>query len=132
MGKTRDGGSAGFTLVEVLVALTILSLSLAALLRIFSSNLERVSDSEKESIAVALTQSLLSAAGREHPLQIGDSFGQFPNGYRWHLHVARYGDAQDASAWPVAALMVTADTSWSPDRKPVRLTALRFVPKASP
>ena len=56
------GGERGFTLIEVLVALTILSISLAALLAVFTQGLDRARESRNEAAARVLAQSLLAQA----------------------------------------------------------------------
>src|SRR5690348_6263844 len=69
------GQSDGFTLIEVLVSLTILSISLAVLLGVFSTGLSRAGDSESEMTAGALAQSLLNTAVAETSLRDGDQAG---------------------------------------------------------
>ena len=115
MNRVRTHGCEGFTLIEVLVALTILSVSLAALLAVFSNSLDRTRRSEREMVAASLTQSLLSEAGVALPLTIGDTGGTFANGMHWRLHVEPYGTPEDRDAWPVGAVIVSASTLWDDD-----------------
>src|SRR5690242_7186668 len=78
-------GEAGFTLVEVIVALAILSLGLGVLLGVISGSLRQTADAARMAEAGALAQSLVAELGTDLQIKPGDSFGQFPNGYRWHL-----------------------------------------------
>ena len=120
---------AGFTLIEVLVALTILSISLAVLVQIIGSNLDRVRESTAETTAISLTQSLLDQLGVSIPIRMGESSGDFGNGYRWRLRIQSYGSEPDRRAWPVSAVVVTASTLWDRERKSLTLTTLRLSPK---
>jgi len=132
MNKTpAHSTEGGFTLVEVLVALTILSISLGVLLGVFSTALDRTRESNSETIADSLTQSLLAEMGSALPLAVGDSKGTFANGFHWRLHIEPYGSSEDVQAWPVAALVVSASTLWDDDKRSVTLSTLRIAPKAS-
>ena len=102
----------GFTLIEVLVALAILAVSLAVLLQIFSSSLDRVREDRNESVASALVQSLLARVGAEIPLREGEKHGTYSNGFRWTVQIAPYGNAEDRKAWPVNAFTVKAGVTW--------------------
>jgi general secretion pathway protein I len=129
MNKCRDQ-SAGFTLIEVLVSLAILSISMAVLLNIFSDSLDRTRRAESEMAAGSLVQSLLAEAGVSKSLRIGDETGEYNNGFRWRLHVEPFGSEEDARAWSVSAVRVTASVMWD-DGGPAQsksLTTLRLVP----
>src|ERR1700678_4212390 len=69
-------GEAGFTLIEVLVSLTILSISLGVLLAIFLQGLDRAHESRDEASARALAQSLLAQAKAADNPAIGGSAGK--------------------------------------------------------
>ena len=127
MNRPQPPEAAGFTLVEVLVALTILSISITVLLQIFSTNLDRARESGSEMLATSLAQSLLEQAGTT--MSLHSASGEFSNGLRWRLDVQPYGSAADRKAWPVDAVTVTASTFWSDGKKSVALATLRLVPK---
>jgi general secretion pathway protein I len=135
LSRTGDifpaGPERGFTLIEVLVALTILSISLAVLLAIFTQGLDRAGESRNEATARALAQSLLAQAEISANPSVGDSSGVI-NGLAWHLRVAPYGSPADRAAWQENVAEVTAAVSWRGDRRSrsVSLTGLRFLPKA--
>ena len=83
-------GQGGFSLLEVLVAFSILALSLAVLMQIFSGAMRNAALSEQYSHATLLAQSILSSAGIEEPLQEGGSAGQGENGMSWRLSISTY------------------------------------------
>src|SRR5437763_2184256 len=78
----RSGSQSGFTLIEVLVALTILSISMATLLAIFLQGLDRARESSNEAAARVLAQSLLTQAKASPNLVFGASAGKI-NGLTW-------------------------------------------------
>lgn len=129
MNSTHANHASGFTLVEVLVALAILSVSLAVLLQVFGTSLDRLRKSQAEMVAVSLTQSLLAEVGQTIPLRRGEANGSFGNGYHWRLHVEDYGDADDWRAWPTGAVVVSASTFWDEDRRSLTFEVLRLTPK---
>ena len=95
MVKTRRGASRraaqrGFSLLEVLVAFSILALSLGVLMQIFSSAMRNAMLSQQYSNATLLAQSTLSSVGIEEPLQEGERSGEWDNGMRWRLFVTAY------------------------------------------
>ena len=123
---SRSSRRAGFTLVEIIVALAILALSLSAILPAISDALWRTSEAEAQAEAASLARSLLAEAGSAVPLSNGSATGQFGNGFRWRLQVTPYGGAaQDAA---VRAYKVMAEVSWDDARSEhsVALTTLRL------
>ncbi len=121
----------GFTLIEVLVALTILSISLAVMLHIFSQSLDRARESQNEMAASAIAQSLLADAGPSMPLEPDDTEGKTADGFSWRLHVEPYGSADDRKAWSMDALSVSVTVGWNDggNRRSLTLTTMRTAPK---
>ena len=120
-------GERGFTLLEVLVALTILSVSLVVLLAIFSQGLTRAEENAKETDARTLAQALLAQTeAAPHP-SFGDTNG-VSNGLRWRVRIAPYGSGADQQAWQSAAQKVDATVTWdSAGRaRSLTLTTLRL------
>ena len=76
---------AGFSLLEVLVAFSILALSMGTLMQIFSGGLRNVGLSEDYARAVAIAEDQLVAIGIEFPLIAGDSRGELGEKFRWHM-----------------------------------------------
>jgi general secretion pathway protein I len=81
---------AGFSLLEVLVAFSILALSLGVLMQIFSGAMRNAVLSDQYSQATLLAQSKLSSVGSEEPLRDGETQGSFENGMRWRVTVTPY------------------------------------------
>ena len=117
---------AGFTVVEIIVALAILALSLNAILPAISDALWRTSEAEAQAEAASLARSLLAEAGSAVALNNGAAAGQFENGFRWRLQVTPYGGVDQTM--PVRAYKVVAEVSWDDTRseRSVALTTLRL------
>lgn len=127
---SEAGGDRGFTLVEVLVALAILSLSLPVLFSVFGESLHRTQVSEARTVAASLAETLLAQAGIERPLRIGEETGVFHGPYRWRMRTTPYDDGGGTAAWKVDVYRVAATVSWGESaREALTLTTLRLAPK---
>jgi general secretion pathway protein I len=102
--------SGGFTLLEVLVALAILSISLGALFPIFSGALRGQVGLDNEQRAIALAHAKLDALGSELPLTDGATDGTSPDGIKWHLVIAPYGSSAPGAL--LAAKLATLTVTW--------------------
>ena len=87
MCAERASTAAGFTLLEVVVALVIASLALIGLFQAGSGGLFAVDTAARAEEALQRAQSHLAAVGRDAALVEGDSSGDDGGGYRWRLRV---------------------------------------------
>jgi general secretion pathway protein I len=136
--SSSSGGAAqarrrGFTLIEILVALVILTVALGALLQLFSTGMRSASSAEARTIAVLLAQSRLAALGVETPLEPGESDGAWDERYRWTATIDAYEDEAtiaDEDAAGLVPFRVSVTVSWDepPRGGSVTLTSLRLAP----
>jgi general secretion pathway protein I len=82
---TRFSGQKGFSLLEILVAFSILALSLGFLLNIFSKGVHTAGLSEDYTSAVQIAESLLVGVGVESELTEGESNGTEYEKYYWTI-----------------------------------------------
>jgi general secretion pathway protein I len=122
---------AGFTLVEVIVAIAILSIALSSLMTMIGNALRQTGQADRMAEAGALAQSLLARLGSELPLGERQDVGQFENGFRWRLNSQRFGDAGDRQQWPMSAYKVSVEVTWHDGfrERSFALTTLRLGPK---
>jgi general secretion pathway protein I len=124
----------GFTLIEVLVAFMILTLSLSVLFRIFSGGLSNVAVAGDYAQAVLLAESQLAAAGRSEPLAVGQSYGESGDRFRWRRTVESYIPWEDETSvtLPVSGYHVTVEVSWTRNGRDQRiiLNSLRVQKRA--
>ncbi len=118
-------------MLEVLVAFTVLAISLGVLFEIFSTGMRASRSAEEFTRATLLAESKLAAIGIEGALEEGDTTGEFEDGYNWRVAVRPYRlDEQEAEGVPppIEAYEVIVTVSWgegSGDRS-VSLTTLRL------
>ena len=80
----------GFSLLEILIAFSILAFSITILLNIFSGGLRRTMVSEEYQQAVIIAQSKLAAAGVEEALDNGTQSGDIERKYFWSVQVEAF------------------------------------------
>ena len=123
----------GFTLLEVLVAFSILALSLGILLRIFGGGGRLAGLADEHARAVILAESLLASAGVETALRPGESSGEIDNRYRRTLRVAPYVVAGEPLPEPLEfkPYWVELNVVWGEDEGPHEFTlgTLRLLPE---
>ncbi|MBU6297679.1 MAG: type II secretion system GspH family protein [Alphaproteobacteria bacterium] len=128
-----DGGAetGGFTLLEVLVALTILGLSLSVLLAIFSQTLSREGARDRAFEARALARSLIAEARAAPTIIAGARRGTSPSGLTWQMVVAPYPSGDDWTAPGPHAARLRATVTWAgmSSAQSLSLATLRLVPR---
>lgn len=123
----------GMTLMEVLVAFVVLSLTMAVILRIFSGGMHNARSTDGYSRAVFLAQSRLAAVGVESPLLPGEENGQVGANLQWRVSIARVDDGGEADRllMPVRQYAVRAQVAWQEDGrdKQIELSTVRLGPR---
>lgn len=115
----------GFSLLEVLVAFTVLALSLGVLMQIFSASLRNADITREQGEATTLAQSLLAGIGVETPLAASESSGVHADRFRWRIQIAPFQEpprvGQTEGINPIATLdlwQVTVSVSWGGGASP--------------
>lgn len=125
----------GFTLLEILVAFVIMALALGVIMQVFSGALRNIGVAEQRDHAVELAQSTLVRLGADIPLAEGEQSGEDGDGYRWHMLISHFEDADnvfDPATIPVALYQVDLDVDWGntdSDHPSLRFTTLRAGPR---
>ena len=123
----------GLTLMEVLVAFIVLSLTMAVILHIFSGGMRNSGRADSYSRAVFLAQSRLAAVGVEQPLVPGEASGQVGSHMQWRVSVVRLDDGGEADRllMPVRQYQVHAQVLWQEDGRDqqVALSSVRLGPR---
>ena len=103
----------GFTLIEILVAISILSISLVVIFQLFSGGLKssRLSDQYTKGIFHAkekMEEILLSTEFLEEEAE-----GKFGDSYRWRSEIIRIEQAEDEEAkLPFDTFNIEVDVMW--------------------
>ena len=109
----------GFSLLEILIAFSILAFSLTILLNIFSGGLRSTIVSEEYQQAVIIAQSRLAAAGVEEPLDNGVQSGEVEEKYFWTVQMQAFNLDKmglDAEQQKVVPYLVTVTVEWEAGR----------------
>ena len=126
-----DSNEAGMTLLEVIVALAILSLGLAGLFNIIGLGTGTASLADHRRAADAAALSLLAELGRSRPITDGVSGGEFPTGQSWQLDIEPLDTPATAPSL-VQGHTVRLNVSWPEPLKPRSITFDTLVLTASP
>lgn len=122
----------GFSLLEVILAFTLLAVALGILMAILGGGLTQVRGAGDASVATLHAQSLLEEVGVLEPIEPGRRGGDFDDGrYRWEMQVTEVEDpapsgAVDPNAAPVETVglqlpsapllyRIQLDMSWGQD-----------------
>lgn len=116
---------AGFTLLEVLIALAILSVALGALYQTFSTSLTHQATAVREAEQSATAQSILARVGGDLPIEPGERSGRV-DGVTWRLTMTQRPAAAATSVHAFEVTLVLA----AEGEQPVTLRTTRLVPMA--
>lgn len=119
----------GFTLIEVLVAFTILAVALIALFDVFSTGMKNVKVSEGYATATTLAESKLATLGVTAPLVDQVQTGEFDARYHWEATVRRIALGEQVTEQPVVEpYQLTVTVSWGRgnEHRAVSLTTIRL------
>jgi type II secretory pathway pseudopilin PulG len=103
--RTADQHRAGFTLLEALVALTILAGTTASLMMLIATNRRAQADADAD-LSVALhARTILARIGRDLPLEVGSQSGTFEDGRAWSILVVPFKPESGSTRAPNPALL---------------------------
>lgn len=123
----------GMTLIEVLVAFVVLSVTMAVIMQIFSGGMRNARLAESYSRAVFLAESKMAAVGLERPLIPGQDSGEVGGNMQWRVSVTPAEDdaTTNTQLMPVRLYLVRVTTAWGEDgrARQVELTSLRLGPR---
>ena len=125
----------GFSLLEILIAFSILALSLGILLKIFSAGVNTAVVAEDYTAAVQIAESLMAKTGVESPLQASRDSGTENDKYNWVVEVSPYTfnpENIDNTAATAVLFKVKVIVSWGDDNiydRQIELTTLKLTNK---
>src|SRR5690349_7493921 len=123
----------GFTLLEIIVALSLLALGLGLAMQIATGAMRNARHAAERTEAALYAQSLLDGVGVGERLEVGRSSGDFGDDYRWELDVSEHevevadgSAALDPALAPVQLYRLELVVSWGEPRpQEARFVTLR-------
>ena len=123
----------GMTLIEVLVAFIVLSVTMAVIMQIFSGGMRNARLAESYSRAVFLAESKMATVGLERPLIPGEDSGPAGGEMQWRITVTPAEDeaTTNSQLLPQRLYLVRVTATWGGDdrERQVQLTSLRLGPR---
>jgi prepilin-type N-terminal cleavage/methylation domain-containing protein len=128
--------SAGFTLLEVVVAMTIVGIGVVTLLEIFSTGLRLGSRSSVATEEMTYGRQAMDEILLRRKIDEGAQQGSLNDKTRWKLGIAPVGDPSDtlslSSAWELQEIILDMHVTEGGRDRPVELRTYRLVRKKSP
>ncbi|WP_459990801.1 type IV pilus modification PilV family protein [Methylosoma difficile] len=124
----------GFSLLEILIAFSIMALSLGILLRIFSGGVNTAIVAEDYSAAMQIAESLLDRVGVETDLAAQRSEGTEADKYRWQVTVEPFDfnpNGNPLTLSTVQLFKISVAVEWGEDEQNPRRLDLQTLRLAS-
>ncbi|MDH3442676.1 MAG: type II secretion system GspH family protein [Deltaproteobacteria bacterium] len=132
----KFGAPAGFTLLEVVVAMAIVGLGVVTLLQIFSLGLRLGAKSSVETESMAYGRQVMDEVLARPSIEEGATQGNIQDRGRWQLRIQRVNEPQRtlslSSAWELKEVIVGIRLSDAGRERESELKTLRLVHKSSP
>lgn len=130
--------SAGFSLLEVLVAFVILALTLSVMMQIFSGGLRNITHADDYGRAMLLAESRLAELGVQ-PVE-GEAQGEFEGKYRWRSTIRPWSENPDDTGverppLPVRLMEIEVRVAWGgvgENLREVALNTFQLAPVLAP
>jgi len=122
--------SAGFTLIEVLVALAVVAASLAAIATLIATSVRGARAVEQRVVLVERARAIMAELPRRDELSVGEAAGEIA-GHRWRIAVLPYPiglSDRPKSTWVPRAVVATVR---SPSGAILQVHTVRLVRRPS-
>jgi len=130
----------GFSLLEILVALTLLAVAMGVLMQIFSRGVNGATLADRYAKATMYAESKLAGVGVEEVLKESSASGKFDDDFSWALSIRPYQDplpkeqsvADFEKLMPTQLYEIDLKVSFTPDDRRERvlnLSTLRLGPR---
>lgn len=88
----KSSSSKGFTLLEILLAISILGVAVTVIMQQFSAGLRIARTSRTYTTATIYAKQMLEEYLLAEEMEEGEAFGTFDDGYTWNVSIETYED----------------------------------------
>ena len=117
IGRMRLNTTGGFALIEILVAVSVLAISLVVILQLFSGGLKSRKLSEEYARGVFHAREKMAEILIDPGLSEGETEGQFEDEYQWQAVVTQLVSDENEEKTPVDLLNVELRITWRDGEK---------------
>lgn len=121
-----EHGTAGFTIIEVLVALAVVAISLSSIGMLIATTVRGTRSIERQLTELETTRGILAALPDRDQLELGSLSGERAD-HRWRIDVLPYAatnvDSRQATPWIPQSIVVTVR---SPGGGMMRIDTIRL------
>ena len=131
-GVERDGKANGFTLIEILVAVSLLAISLVVILQLFSGGLKSGKVSDEYTRGIFHAREIMEEILLLDAVEEGVSEGEFEDEFRWKADLVRLEQREEeAGRLPFDTFTIAVEVSWGNEghEKHLRLDSLKVFEK---
>lgn len=123
--RRRPNAQAGFTLIEVLVALAVVAVALPAIGSVIATNVRGIRSTDHRLALAGVMQTLIASLPNRDALKPGTQTGELA-GHRWRVDVSPLsaGVVAPASDWTPMAVTVRVQTI---EGAAIQMTTVRLV-----
>jgi general secretion pathway protein I len=107
-----SNADSGFALIEILVAVSILAISLVVIFQLFSGGLKSRKLSEQYARGVFHAREKMSETLLTPDLPEGEIQGEFEDGYEWQVAITPVPSEEDEEKMSVGLLNLSVRISW--------------------
>ena len=115
--KFTSNGHSGFALIEILVAVSVLAISLVVIFQLFSGGLKSRKLSEHYTRGVFHAREKMAEIMLTPDLSEGETQGEFEDDYEWQAVVTRVTPEEDQEKVPVMLLNIVIRITWHEGEK---------------
>ena len=112
----RNAGS-GFALIEILVAVSVLAISLVVIFQLFSGGLKARKLSEQYAQGIFHAREKMAEILLVPGLSEGETQGEFEDGYTWKAVITRVVPGDDEENLPISLLNINVSITWREGEK---------------
>jgi general secretion pathway protein I len=133
-GRGTGGYGNGFTLIEILVAISLLAISLVVILQLFSGGLKSAQVSDEYTRGIFHAREVMEEVLLLDAVEEGVTEGEFEDGFRWKAEMVRLEQwEEEAARLPFDTFTIAVEVSWGEEghEKHLRMDTLKVFEKVA-